>query len=274
VGETPPATPETFPIRVDGAPAQLTWNPPPLEFTLIGGLLKLTIAWCDAEMPPAVFPVMTVEFVCSRSVAFVSARTPRPAVPLTVTPWSTPVLPVATLTPLKLLPLIVLILPGAQVGNGANVHWISTVEPSNSPTPSFGWSDTVVPRRRSFAPVLAVTPRPPFDVIAANWMSALAPSKRLIPLPALPVMLTVGATSNADDPLKTPMPSPALPEIVEPRIRSDPLLLRLMPRPPFPVIEASWSSAEEPAPRPEEEASTSTPASAPTPWRRSTSTSA
>src|SRR5262249_29558978 len=42
-GETPPATPVTFPITVDGAPKQVTWNPPSLPLTEIGGLLKFRI---------------------------------------------------------------------------------------------------------------------------------------------------------------------------------------------------------------------------------------
>ena len=97
-------------------------------------------------------------------------------------------LPVATFTPLKLFWLIVLMLPVAHVGNGANAHWIRTDAPSNAPTPSFGCCETVEPSRRSFEPVLALMPRPPFRVIDANWMSALAPSKRLTPAPVLPVI--------------------------------------------------------------------------------------
>src|SRR2546430_3036309 len=118
-------------------------------------------------------------------------------------------------------------LPVAHVGNGANAHWIRTDAPSNAPTPSFGCCETVESSRRSFEPVLALMPRPPFRVIDANWMSALAPSKRLTPAPVLPVIVTAGAISRADEPLKTPRPSPVLFWTVEFAIRRAPPLLRL-----------------------------------------------
>src|SRR5262249_50590002 len=145
-------------ITTEGAPKQLTWKLfgggiVPLFATTTAGGPKFTVDACDTLMPAKLLFVICVDAVCRRSVEFVSTRTPAPVVLLIVTPCRIPVLPVETFTPLAWFCVTWLMLLAAQVGNaGSNVHWSSTVEPSNAPTPSFAFCDTVVPSRRSFEP--------------------------------------------------------------------------------------------------------------------------